>query len=63
MKKGYKVIESPIVEEVRQRRMEISAEYGHDLKRYCDHLMEYQKQFGDRLVNRIPAGRAEDDVE
>ncbi len=47
-----KTEESPIVEEVRQRAMEISARYGHDLKRYFEHLLEFQKQFESRLVNQ-----------
>ena len=34
---GY---ESPIIKEVRERRMKISAAYGHDIHRYCQHLME-----------------------
>lgn len=45
--------DSPIVEEVRQRAMEISARFDHDLAKYGAHLMELQKQYADRLVNQV----------
>jgi len=38
------------VAEVRETRDRISAQFGHDLQAYGEHLMEYQKQFADRLV-------------
>jgi hypothetical protein len=45
--------DSPIVEEVRQRAMEISARFDHDLEKYVAHLMEYQRRFQDRLVDQV----------
>ncbi len=45
--------DSPIVDEVRQRAMEISARYGHDLDKYFEHLLEYQKKFQDQLVDQV----------
>lgn len=47
--------ESPIVQEVRERAMKISARYGHDLQRYCRHLMELQQRpdLRKRLVSQI----------
>jgi hypothetical protein len=45
--------DSPIVDEVRQRRMEISKQFDHDLERYVKHLMQYQERFRDRLVSQI----------
>jgi hypothetical protein len=44
--------DSVIVQEVRRRRMEISAEFDHDLERYGRHLRQYQEKFRDRLVNQ-----------
>ena len=35
-------IDSPIVEEVRRRRRELSEHYGHDLHRYAEHLREIE---------------------
>lgn len=43
--------EDPIVEPILKIRDQISAEFGHDPSRYLAYLMEYQKQFGDRLVS------------
>lgn len=45
--------DSPIVEEVRRRRQEISDRFGGDFEKYVAHLMEFQKQFSDRLVNQV----------
>ena len=45
--------DSPIVKEVRQRRHQISARYDHDLNKYFEHLLEFQKQYQDRLVDQI----------
>lgn len=42
-----------IVGEVRKRAMEISARYGHDLRRYFKHVQEVQEQYKDRLVSQI----------
>lgn len=49
--------DGPIVDEVRRRRHEISAQYGHDLQRYGEHLKQWQEQFADRLVDQITVVR------
>jgi hypothetical protein len=49
--------DGPIVEEVRERRGEISTRFGDDLDRYGEHIMELQKQYRDRLVNQITVVR------
>lgn len=57
--------DSRIVQEVRQRAMEISAQFDHDLDRYVEHLREYQEKFRDRLVSQItvvPAARRGQEV-
>ncbi len=33
----------PLIDEIRRVRHQISAEYGHDPKRYLEHLREYEK--------------------
>lgn len=45
--------DSPIVQEVRRRRHEISARYDHDLDKYFDHLLELQQQYRERLVDQV----------
>ncbi len=45
--------DSPIVDEVRKRRHEISAKYGHDLQAYAKHLREIEEQHRDRVVSQI----------
>jgi hypothetical protein len=45
--------DSPIVQEVRRRRHEISARYDHDLDKYFDHLLELQQQYKERLVDQV----------
>jgi len=40
----------PLVDEIRQVRHEMSARFGHDPRRLTEYLMEFQKQFEDRLV-------------
>ncbi len=52
--------QSPVVDEVRRRRMEISAEFGHDVRRYCEHLMQMQQrpEYRDRLVNQVRVVKA-----
>ena len=49
--------DGPIVDEVRQRRGEISTRFGDDLDRYGEHLRELQEQYRDRLVNQITVVR------
>lgn len=45
--------DSPIVAEVRQRAMEISARFDHDLDKYAAHLKEIERQYQDRVVNQV----------
>lgn len=45
--------DSTIVQEVRQRAMEISARYDHDLKKYYEHLRQLQAARADRLVSQL----------
>ena len=45
--------DSPIVEEVRRRRMEISARFDHDLEKYAAHLKEIERQYQDRVVSQV----------
>ena len=49
--------DSPIVEEVRERRRQISEQFKDDLDKYCEHLRQLQKQYGDRLVDRLTVVR------
>ena len=49
--------DGPIVDEVRRRRLEISAEYDHDLRKYADHLREIQDKLADRVVNQLTVVR------
>ena len=36
--------EDPIISEVRRARHRISAEFGHDVRRLCEHYMEVEKK-------------------
>jgi hypothetical protein len=36
--------EDPIIAEVRSARHRISAQFGHDVRRLCEHYMELEKQ-------------------
>ena len=47
--------DSPIVDEVRRRRHEISERFAHDLRAYARHLREVQEQSRNRhpIVNQI----------
>jgi len=45
--------DSPIVAEVRQRAMDISARFDHDLEKYAAHLKEIERQHRDRVVNQV----------
>ena len=47
----------PVVEEVRRIREEIAAEFGFDLSKIIDHLIERQQQHGDNLVALPPTRR------
>ncbi|MEK7732010.1 MAG: hypothetical protein AAB363_09160 [Planctomycetota bacterium] len=52
--------DSPIVEEVRQRRHEISERFGHDLKAYYRHLKELEEKYRDRVVSQITVVQPKD---
>ena len=45
--------DSPIVEEVRKRRCELSERFGHDLRAYYEHLQEVQAKYRSRIVSQI----------
>jgi hypothetical protein len=44
--------DSVIVEEVRRRRSELSAQYGHDLRKYVEHLRQIQAENASRVVSQ-----------
>lgn len=46
-------VESEIVQEVRQRRSEISARFDHDLDKYFAYIVKQQEQHRDRLVSQL----------
>ena len=43
---------NPIVDETRQVRERLLAQFGGDLKKYVDHLIEEQAKDQDRLVTK-----------
>ena len=42
----------PLVDEVRSIRKEISASFGNDVDRLCEHLESIEMTVGERLVRR-----------
>jgi hypothetical protein len=52
--------DSPIVEEVRKRRCEISELFGHDLDAYCAHLREEEAKHRSRVVDQITVVRSDE---
>lgn len=46
-------IDSEIVEEVRRRRRQLSAQFGHDLKAYARHLREIEEKYRSRVVDQV----------
>jgi hypothetical protein len=44
----------PIVEEIRQLRLQYAARFGHDLKAICQDLRERQKKSGRKVVTLPP---------
>lgn len=50
--------DSPIVEEVRERRMKISVQFGHDLEKYLTHLRDIERKNLQRVVNQVTVVRA-----
>lgn len=45
--------DSPIVQEVRERRHQISERFGHDLQAYYRHLKEIEQKHRNRVVSQI----------
>jgi CO dehydrogenase/acetyl-CoA synthase delta subunit len=52
------IADSVIVEEVRRRREEISAQYDHDLHKYREHLREIQAANASRVVDQLTVVRS-----
>ena len=48
------MIEDQIVAEIRRFRNEHAEKYGHDLKRICNALREFEKTSGRKVVHRNP---------
>ncbi len=46
-----------VIDEIRAIRHKISAAHGHDPARLVASLIEYQRQFEDRLLRPEPASR------
>jgi len=53
-------VESPIVEEVRRRRLELSGQWGHDLRRYGAHLRDVEAAHAPKVVSQITVVRSPD---
>jgi molybdenum-dependent DNA-binding transcriptional regulator ModE len=66
VRKEVKMIEDPIVEEIRRYRMEHAAQYGNDLKRIVQAYQEMERASGREYVNfetkRVPATRASEEA-
>jgi len=45
-----KIKDDPAIEQIRDVRHRISAEFGHDTKRLIDHYRELEKKYADRLI-------------
>ena len=50
--------ESPIVDEVRRRALEISARFDNDIHKYCAFLKQEQTKHSDKVVDQITVVRA-----
>lgn len=44
------------IEEIREVRRAISAEFGHDTRALLDHYRELERRYADRLLGREPSG-------
>ena len=51
-------LDSPIVEEVRQRALRLSERFDHDLRRYAEHLRQVEEACRDRLVDQVTVIRS-----
>jgi hypothetical protein len=45
-----KIIDDSAIKSIRDTRMKIAAEFGHDANKYIDYLIERQKKHKGRLV-------------
>jgi hypothetical protein len=45
-----KIIDDPAIKSIRNTRLKIAAEFGHDADKYIDYLIERQKKHKSRLV-------------
>jgi hypothetical protein len=50
--------DSPIVDEVRRRRCELSERFDNDLRKYGEHLREIQTAFQSRVVDQVTVVRS-----
>ena len=50
--------ESPIVREVRQRRMQLSKDYRHDLRAYVSSLKRIENERSNQVVNQVTVVRS-----
>ena len=48
----------PLIEEVRRARMELSSEFGHDIKKLCAFLRKEEHKHPQRLATTRRANRA-----
>ena len=44
----------PIIQEVREAKESVAAEYGHDLRSLMEDLMHHQSEYGERLISLPP---------
>ena len=50
--KKFKKRPDPLLDEVRKARAELSAQFGHDLGRLCDHLRQIEARHPKRVLQR-----------
>jgi hypothetical protein len=48
----------PLIEEVRRARMELSSEFGHDIRKLCAFLRKEERKHPQRLANTRNAKKA-----
>jgi len=52
-------VDGPIVEDVRRRAMQLSERFGHDLRKYVEHLKEIEEKHRSRVGNQITVVKAD----
>ena len=52
-----KTTRDPLIEEVRRARMELSSQFGHDIKKLGAFLRKEERKHPQRLASRRPANR------